>query len=58
MAELSVTYEREGSVQKIHTGSPVLGDLVIDNSAIRKSNAAVRPSNCWPRPPYTVSAAP
>ena len=34
MAELSVTYEREGSVQKIHTGSPVLGDLVIDNSGV------------------------
>ena len=34
MAELSVTYEREGSVQKIHTGSPVLGDLVIDYSSV------------------------
>ncbi len=34
MAELSISYEREGSVQTIHTGSPVLGDLVIDNSGV------------------------
>ena len=34
MAELSVSYEREGSKQVIHTGSPSLGDLVIDNSGV------------------------
>ncbi len=34
MAEVAVTYERVGSVQTIHTGSPVLGDLVIDNSGV------------------------
>ncbi len=34
MAELSVTYERAGSVQTIHTGSAVLGDLVVDNSGV------------------------
>ncbi len=34
MAEVAVTYERIGSVQTIHTGSPILGDLVIDNSTV------------------------
>ena len=34
MAELSVSYLREGSVQTIHTGSAAMGDLVIDNSGL------------------------
>ncbi len=34
MAELVVTYAREGAMQSIRTGSPVLGDLTIDHTGV------------------------
>ncbi len=34
MAELSVSYSRKGGVQTIDTGSPVLGNLVIDHTNV------------------------
>lgn len=34
MAELTVSYTRQGAEQKILTGSPVLGDLVIDHANV------------------------
>lgn len=34
MADLSVTYTREGEAQFIHTGSPILGDLSIDYTGV------------------------
>ena len=30
MADLSISYSRTGEVHTLHTGSPVIGDLVID----------------------------
>ncbi len=34
MANLSVDYSRKGSLQTLHTHSPVLGDIKIDNSGV------------------------
>jgi osmotically inducible protein OsmC len=34
MAEIRVTYEREGEAQTVHTGSGVLGDISIDFTGV------------------------
>jgi osmotically inducible protein OsmC len=34
MAEISVSYTRSGEIQKIHTSSGLLGDIVIDHAGV------------------------